>query len=113
MKDQTVSETTISRDQVALMAYEVWDKAGRPQGRDWEFWFAAERQLLASTKPAASAAPAATTPKANPAPASTRETTVAPVARMEPARVQSAPAQAPKKGTRRFGGLLGGSKSRN
>ena len=112
MNKQVVSETSISRDQIALMAYEVWNKAGRPQGRDWEFWFEAERQLLASTKPA-STAPAATTVKASPAPATTRETTVPPVARMEPARVQSTPAQTPKKTARRFGGLLGGSKSRN
>ena len=26
-------------------AYYLWQKAGRPEGRDWEFWFQAEREL--------------------------------------------------------------------
>ena len=26
-------------------AYRLWDQAGRPQGRDWEFWFKAEKQV--------------------------------------------------------------------
>jgi hypothetical protein len=34
---------------IALRAYELWDEAGRPEGRADEFWFQAEeefRQLL-------------------------------------------------------------------
>ena len=34
---------------IALRAYELWDDAGRPEGRSDEFWFQAEeefRQLL-------------------------------------------------------------------
>ncbi|HEC68824.1 MAG TPA: DUF2934 domain-containing protein [Candidatus Omnitrophica bacterium] len=26
-------------------AYRLWDQAGRPQGRDWEFWFKAEKEV--------------------------------------------------------------------
>lgn len=26
-------------------AYRLWDQAGRPQGRDWDFWFKAEKQV--------------------------------------------------------------------
>jgi len=26
-------------------AYRLWDEAGRPQGRDWEFWFQAEEEV--------------------------------------------------------------------
>ncbi|MBN2120888.1 MAG: DUF2934 domain-containing protein [Candidatus Omnitrophica bacterium] len=26
-------------------AYRLWDQAGRPQGRDWEFWFMAEQEV--------------------------------------------------------------------
>ena len=26
-------------------AFRLWDQAGRPQGRDWEFWFIAEKEI--------------------------------------------------------------------
>ena len=108
MKDQVVSETTVSREQIALMAYEVWNKAGRPQGRDWEFWFEAERQLRETAKQAP------VTPESEPVPASAsaRNNSVSPVARVEPARLQPAPANAAKKAARKSPGPLGGAKSR-
>jgi Protein of unknown function (DUF2934) len=31
---------------VAVRAYELWEKAGKPDGRDEEFWHLAEEQLL-------------------------------------------------------------------
>jgi hypothetical protein len=31
---------------VAVRAYELWEKAGKPDGRDEEFWHFAEEQLL-------------------------------------------------------------------
>jgi hypothetical protein len=34
-----------TREQVALRARDLWDAAGRPEGRDLEFWYAAERAL--------------------------------------------------------------------
>jgi hypothetical protein len=109
MKDQVVSETSISREQIAAMAYEVWEKAGRPQGRDWECWFEAERKLQESMKKAA-ATPAPTQPAfAAPSP---RENTVAPVARIEPARVASTPIKPSKSAARKSPGTLGGGRSR-
>jgi hypothetical protein len=39
---------------IALRAYELWDAAGRPEGRADEFWFLAEeefRQLLEAEMP--------------------------------------------------------------
>jgi hypothetical protein len=30
---------------VAVRAYELWEKAGKPEGRDEEFWRLAEEQL--------------------------------------------------------------------
>jgi hypothetical protein len=33
------------RSQVRARAYELWEEAGRPLGRDVEFWLEAERQL--------------------------------------------------------------------
>lgn len=41
---------------IAACAYQLWEKAGHPIGRDQEFWYEAERQLRAD----ASASPAAT-----------------------------------------------------
>jgi len=31
-------------------AYRLWDEAGKPQGRDWEFWFKAEEKVKAHLK---------------------------------------------------------------
>ena len=33
------------RGQVRARAYELWEQAGRPAGRELEFWLEAERQL--------------------------------------------------------------------
>jgi hypothetical protein len=35
-------------DQIRDLAYALWDEAGRPEGRDKEFWSRAERQLSES-----------------------------------------------------------------
>lgn len=34
------------REEVEHRAYELWEREGRPEGRDLEHWLAAERQLL-------------------------------------------------------------------
>jgi Protein of unknown function (DUF2934) len=31
---------------IALRAYELWNSAGRPDGRSEEFWFQAEEEFL-------------------------------------------------------------------
>ena len=110
MKDQVVSETTVSREQVALMAYEVWEKAGRPHGRDWEFWFEAERQLhqpmaQTVTPPTAPSQPLLAT-------TATSEHTLRPVPRIEPARIPPASARPARKATRKSPGILGGRRGR-
>ena len=40
-------------DQIAGLAYGLWEQAGRPDGRDQEFWFKAEQQLAVTARPAA------------------------------------------------------------
>ena len=35
----------MQRRQIRGRAYEIWEEAGRPAGRDVEFWLEAERQL--------------------------------------------------------------------
>ena len=36
-----------SREEIALLAYQIWEQRGHPQGQDVEFWLEAERQVLA------------------------------------------------------------------
>ena len=59
---QSASEQSgpVDHDQVALAAYLAWEKAGRPPGRDQEFWHDAEtraRAAAASAKARAAARP--------------------------------------------------------
>jgi hypothetical protein len=35
-------------DEIAFCAYLIWEKEGRPPGREREHWFQAETQLLAT-----------------------------------------------------------------
>ncbi|MGY4480041.1 DUF2934 domain-containing protein [Bradyrhizobium sp. USDA 3364] len=35
---------------VAAPAYELWEKAGKPEARDQEFWHLAEQELLNEDK---------------------------------------------------------------
>lgn len=37
--------SAIAEDEIRKKAHELWEAAGKPQGRDEEFWFEAERQL--------------------------------------------------------------------
>ena len=41
-KSVAVNETSVSR-----LAYQLWENAGRPAGRDLEFWLAAEAKVKA------------------------------------------------------------------
>lgn len=38
-------------NQVAARAYYLWQQAGRPHGRDLEFWTLAEADIRAASKP--------------------------------------------------------------
>jgi hypothetical protein len=40
-----MSTKTIQNHEVADHAYRLWEKAGRPHGRDLEFWVQAEAEL--------------------------------------------------------------------
>lgn len=39
-----------SEEQIRNYAHLLWDKAGRPEGRDTEFWHAAEVELNAESE---------------------------------------------------------------
>lgn len=36
---------TQEQDKIRDRAYQLWDQAGQPEGREQEFWFEAEREL--------------------------------------------------------------------
>ena len=55
MTTQTPSDPTTLHAATRLHAYLIWEKEGRPPGRDSEFWVRAEEELLADL-------PAATLP---------------------------------------------------
>lgn len=41
----TASSCCISKEQISKRAWELWNSAGRPNGRDLEFWGKAEKEL--------------------------------------------------------------------
>src|SRR5688572_23730700 len=43
------------QEQVACVAYGLWEKAGRPAGRDQEFWFKAQQQIALASQTGTSA----------------------------------------------------------
>ena len=36
---------SVEQDKIRDRAYQLWDKAGQPEGREQEFWYEAEREL--------------------------------------------------------------------
>ena len=39
-----------NEEQISLRARELWEEAGRPEGRDIEFWHRAERELQGASE---------------------------------------------------------------
>jgi hypothetical protein len=54
--------TQPNREAVAALAHQLWEKNGRPAGRDVEFWLQAERSVLSAAKPPPQAAVPAAAP---------------------------------------------------
>ena len=44
-----IDPSEAGREQVAALAYELWESRGRPEGTDLEDWFRAERRLQCHT----------------------------------------------------------------
>ena len=61
--------TALDMDQVRSLAYNMWEKEGRPHGRDMDHWNMAMEAMMAkaAAKPAAKKAPAKTAAKKAPA----------------------------------------------
>ena len=49
----------IEDDMIRDRAYQLWDQAGQPEGREQEFWYQAERELAEEEQVDASAEAAA------------------------------------------------------
>jgi len=45
-----VSPSDEQIEQIRQRAHQLWEAAGRPEGREQEFWFEAERELRLSAK---------------------------------------------------------------
>ncbi|MGH6879138.1 MAG: DUF2934 domain-containing protein [Rhizomicrobium sp.] len=45
----------VSEHEIRIRSYLLWEEAGRPQGRDIDFWLRAEADLKAETRDAATA----------------------------------------------------------
>lgn len=58
-------------DQIRQRAYELWEAHGCPEGDSDQFWYMAEREVMATDAPAASDAPQPATRKAATASAGT------------------------------------------
>jgi hypothetical protein len=50
MKNTMEQTVTVDEASVSRVAYELWENAGRPAGRDLEFWLAAEAQVRGSLR---------------------------------------------------------------
>ena len=50
-----MEQTVVNEANVSRVAYQLWENAGRPAGRDLEFWLAAETQVRGSVKHATAA----------------------------------------------------------
>ena len=45
--NQTCAELAANGDGISCLAFQLWEEAGCPEGRDLEFWMGAETRLLA------------------------------------------------------------------
>lgn len=48
---QDKSQNKTNRDQIASLAYKLWERGGRKSGRDLEYWLLAEKLLLNASQP--------------------------------------------------------------
>jgi hypothetical protein len=54
IKTDKPEQMKVNRDDVAQRAYQLWEAAGQPLGRDLEYWLQAEAEFLASRRSARS-----------------------------------------------------------
>ena len=53
MKSTVEHSIKVKESEIRMAAYQMWEKAGRPPGRDLQFWLDAEEQLRTASTAAA------------------------------------------------------------
>jgi hypothetical protein len=61
MRTTSENEQTASRDEIADLARQLWERGGHQSGRDLEYWLQAERDVLARRNGPSSTRPSAAT----------------------------------------------------
>lgn len=61
--NEQIKSSSLNPQQVAMLAYHLWESEGAHHGRDQEYWFRAEKQLKACGEPARNGSVAAQTAK--------------------------------------------------
>ena len=51
MKNTNEHSVASTDSEIGLLAYHMWEKAGRPAGKDLDFWLRAEEQIRKANKP--------------------------------------------------------------
>ena len=92
--------TELKHGEIALLASQIWEKEGKPSGRDEEIWLQAEAQLLAVRKDDTDSSKTAESRKA-PSFAKTKPSTEPKIAVVEKAWAALDPASARKNGVTR------------
>jgi len=85
-----------THEAIASRARRLWEEAGRPEGRDEEFWLRAERQLLSEMGKLPAAAPPSPRPAAEPPPVAPSPATAVPPVIRDVVQVRGHP-PAPKR----------------
>jgi hypothetical protein len=89
MNNKIESSVTVNESKIGVVAYHLWERAGRPAGQDMQFWLDAEAQLRATAKPAPTAILARTSPAESVAATTQKSPPVQYVSRQtEPAKPQ-------------------------
>ena len=77
----------ISEEAIRERAYHIWEREGRPHGRDFEHWVRAQVELIAETPPTMTASPpSGNTAPTRPRPSSPRSAAPPKPSRSVPAR---------------------------
>jgi len=50
MKNSSAESVKVDQKAIGLLAYQLWENAGRPPSQDLHFWLAAENQLRAAAQ---------------------------------------------------------------
>jgi hypothetical protein len=70
--NKTIEQNATAESNVSRLAYQLWENAGRPSGRDLEFWLTAEAKVRANAQPAVSGSKDVVSEKSSKAPRATR-----------------------------------------